>query len=147
VIPDFDETGNLPPGFHQATWQEIVEKYGHTANRKKMLEGLKRALGNLKQAGCECAYLDGSFITSKRKPGDFDLCWEVDGVDGELLDPILRDREYLLTPRAEQRSRYFGDILPTRKHPKEWDLLSFFQFDKHTNQQKGIIVITMGLLP
>ena len=147
MIPEFDETGNLPPGLHKATWQEIAQKYGYTGHRKKMLQGLKRALDNLKQAGCKRAYLDGSFITRKRKPGDFDLCWQIDGVNGELLDPILRDRKYLLPPREKQKKRYLGDILPTRKHPPEWDLLTFFQLDKHTNKQKGIIVITMELLP
>ncbi len=147
MIPELDEIGNLPPGLHKASWREIVQQYGYTKHRKNILGGLKRVLDNLKQAGCKRAYLDGSFITSKQKPGDFDLCYEIDGVKGELLDPILRDRKYLLPPREAQKKHYFGDILPTRKHPKEWDLLAFFQVDKHTGKQKGIIVITLELLP
>ncbi len=88
-----------------------------------------------------------ALLRIKPKPGDFDLCWVIDGVKGELLDPILPERKYLLPPRVAQKEQYFGDILPTRKHPKEWDLLAFFQVDKYTGKQKGIIVIALELLP
>ena len=76
MIPDFADTGELPPDIHSSSWQEVVEKLGGTARRKLLLEGLERGLDNLKSAGCEIAYIDGSFITNKDEPGDFDVCWE-----------------------------------------------------------------------
>lgn len=39
VIPDFDESGNLPPGIHEATWEEVVERYGGNTLRKRLLQG------------------------------------------------------------------------------------------------------------
>ena len=34
-------------------------------------------------------YVDGSFVTEKETPGDFDACWEMDGIDPIKLDPIF----------------------------------------------------------
>lgn len=52
MIPAFDEaTGNLPPGIHDASWEEIVDRFGHNATRRKQLQGLKRALDELASAG------------------------------------------------------------------------------------------------
>jgi hypothetical protein len=42
----------------------------------------------LKAAGCRTIYIDGSFVTSKQKPGDFDACWEDNGVDIKYLESI-----------------------------------------------------------
>lgn len=95
VIPLVDPaTGNLPPGLHEATWEEIVERYGYTPHRLALLAGLRAALDTLRQAGCGRVYLDGSFVTGKEVPNDFDACWEIDGVNVdllEMLDPVLLD--------------------------------------------------------
>ena len=90
VIPPFDpETGNLPPGVHEATWGELVARYGYNAHRRKLLVRLKAALDALHVAGCRRVYIDGSFVTNKAEPADFDACWEWPGVAPGLLDPIL----------------------------------------------------------
>ena len=76
MIPEFNEYGNLPPGIHHATWNEIVTRYATSVRRRELLDGLLDALRSLKGAGCATAYLDGSVITSKDHPGDFDACWK-----------------------------------------------------------------------
>jgi len=76
MIPEFDENSNLPLGIHGATWEEFVERFGITERRLLMIKGLKLAMESLKGAGCRTIYIDGSFITSKLKPQDFDACWE-----------------------------------------------------------------------
>jgi hypothetical protein len=100
VIPDFDvTTGNLPSGEHLATWQELVDRFGHTAWRRRLLAGLFEALRLLKAAGCGRAYIDGSFVTAKEEPGDFDACWDADGVDFDRVD----ERRLPLTAVAPHR--------------------------------------------
>ncbi|MDN5942574.1 MAG: hypothetical protein L0H94_11880 [Nitrospira sp.] len=90
MIPAFSaKTGNLPPGEHPAAWEEIVERFGHTQWRNKLLDGLKAALESLRAAGCKKIYLDGSFVTAKERPGDFDACWAGEGVNPDLLDEEL----------------------------------------------------------
>ena len=37
TIPPFDESGNLPEGVHEATWDEIVDRYGTNDRRRELL--------------------------------------------------------------------------------------------------------------
>src|SRR5438270_8800699 len=85
MIPDFDADGNLPRGIHWATWQEFVSRFDTTPRRTELLGGLIRALYILKRSGCQTVYVDGSFVSSKNVPGDFDACWDTKGVDLEYL--------------------------------------------------------------
>ena len=89
MLPTFTEGGLLPPGVHWATWEEVADRYGGNDWRKELLAGLRRALENLRDAGCRTAYIDGSFATDKDTPEDFDACWEERGVDPDALDPVL----------------------------------------------------------
>ena len=91
MIPDFDADGNLPPGIHQATWEEFHLRFGVSETRKKLLEDLAAALHSLQAAGCRLVYIDGSFVTGKPNPGDYDLCWSIESVIPERLDPVLLD--------------------------------------------------------
>jgi uncharacterized protein DUF6932 len=74
TIPPFTDSGNLPEGIHDATWDEIVEGFGTNERRRELLEGLQRALDSLRAAGCRRAYVDGSFVTANEEPNDFDAC-------------------------------------------------------------------------
>ncbi|MFL5914821.1 MAG: DUF6932 family protein [Gaiellaceae bacterium] len=143
-IPAFDAvTGNLPPGVHHATWSEIVTRFGWNAERKLLLAGLRRALESLKAAGCQQAYLDGSFVTEKDIPGDFDGCWEAQGVDPGQLDLVLLD---FSNQRAAQKAKYGGElfIANSAATPAGTRFVDFFQQDKATGQAKGILAIDLG---
>ncbi len=99
----------------------------------------------LRRAGCRRVYLDGSFVTAKENPGDFDACWESDGVDGRLLDPVLLTFTH---GRAAQKERYGGEffIAEGRADPHGTRYLDFFQ---HTRDgtPKGIVALTLGSVP
>lgn len=82
----FDQnTGYLPPGIHVTDWQEVDRLCGFNDHRKAQLEGLKRAIHELKRAGCQTLYLDGSFTTHKRFPGDYDAAYDATGMNGSIL--------------------------------------------------------------
>src|SRR5712691_1806178 len=89
MIPEPDEDGLLPAGVHRATWDEVVARCGGNPARDRLLAGLLDALRALWRAGCPTAWINGSFITTKEVPGDFDGCWESTGVDLAKLDPVL----------------------------------------------------------
>ena len=131
----------LPPGEHPATIDEIENRFAHTPHRRQLFAGLKLLLGNLKAAGARRAWLNGSFVTDKTVPDDYDLCWDPNGVNPDLLDPILLD---LSAPRFAQHVKYGGDIFPnvTEQHSVSL-FLDFFQVDKTTGGPKGIIVIDL----
>jgi hypothetical protein len=146
VIPDFDPvTGNLPDGEHAAAWQDMLGRFGQTPWRRKLLAGMLEALRLLKAAGCARAYIDGSFVTAKEEPGDFDACWDAQGVDLDRVD------ERLLTfdrGRATQKAAFLGElfIADGRADPQGTLFRDFFQTDRE-GRRKGIVVIDLKDLP
>ncbi|KKD39161.1 MAG: hypothetical protein WAN66_22690 [Limnoraphis robusta] len=56
VIPNFDENGNLPPGVHFCEWEEFVERFGTNDLRLRLMSGLRKAMEQLKIAGCRTIY-------------------------------------------------------------------------------------------
>lgn len=102
---------------------------------------MKAAFDALKLAGCQTVYIDGSFVTAKNIPGDFDCCWEPNGVDGTLLDPIL------LTFRPDtaiQKAKYYGELFPNVVEGNSGSLfLELFQIDRDNGDPKGIVALDL----
>lgn len=106
-----------------------------------MLAGLACALRDLRAAGCKRAYIDGSFITTKEHPGDFDACWDLDGVDFDVIDEVLLTFD---AGRRAQKAKYRGELFPADAAADPLGTLfrDFFQRDRDGNP-KGIIVIDL----
>lgn len=146
MIPDFDASGLLPPGVHRAEWDEVAQRFGQNPHRQVLLRALKRALQALRAAGCVEAYLDGSFVTSKTLPGDYDLCWSLLGVDPTRLDPVLLTFD---NGRRAMNAKYLGDLFPAEIPEVASGKLfvDFFQIDRDTGAAKGIVLIDLRRLP
>lgn len=141
MIPPFNEDGLLPPGIHTAaSWQEFAHRFGHTPHRQNLLSGMKAALLGLRDAGCRVVYVDGSFVTAKERPNDFDICWDITGVDPDLLDPLLRNNS-----RFAQKVKYLGEFFPaqTTEGVSGKTFLEFFQIDKASATPKGIVALNL----
>ena len=145
MIPALTPSGLLPSGVHWAAWEEIEERFATTDWRRTLSGGVRQAAENLKEAGCRTLYLDGSFVTSKNHPGDFDACWDPDGVYAAKLDPVLLD---FTNRRAAQKRKYHGELFISSL-PADGGLtfLDFFQRDKATGNPKGIIAIDLESFP
>lgn len=144
MLPQFNVDGKLPPGIHNCTWEEFVARFGTTQHRLNLIAGLKHAMEHLREAGCATVYIDGSFVTNKLVPGDFDACWEANGVDMEKLKSIAPALLKFDTKRAAQKAEYGGELFPAG-----WpaDLagnlfLDFFQVERDGNP-KGIVAIDL----
>jgi hypothetical protein len=74
MIPDWQVNGDLPPGIHFGRWAEIEARFGSNVRRRRLFAGFRQACDLLRRAGCRLVYLDGSFVTTKPNPGDFDAC-------------------------------------------------------------------------
>lgn len=133
----------LPPGVHPAMLAEIEQRYAYNAKRRQLFQGLKDASANLVQAGCSSLYLDGSFVTDKPIPGDFDACWDPNGVSPQRLDPVFFP---FANQRAEQKSKFGGEFFPstTRADAHGRTFIEFFQVEKFTGQPKGIVLINLS---
>ncbi|MBW3663379.1 MAG: hypothetical protein KY469_09795 [Actinobacteria bacterium] len=140
MIPDFGGA-NLPPGVHAASWHEVDQRFGWNQRRRSLLEGLRDALDELARAGCRRAWLDGSFVTAKEQPGDYDLAWDPTDVDLTSLDAVLLDLD---PPREGQKAKYRGDLLPNIiESDSGMPLLDFFQQDAVTGRKRGIVEIDL----
>jgi hypothetical protein len=130
----------LPPGIHRATLDEVRQAFATTPHRTKLFEGLQRAIAALEAAGCKTLYLDGSFVSAKPHPGDFDGCWEVVGVDPARLDPVLLDFN---GAREAQKAKYGGELFYIGM-PGLFDFLNFFQIEKFSGKPKGILRVELS---
>jgi hypothetical protein len=64
---------------------------------------MRKALMTLRLAGCTTVYMDGSYVTDKSDPSDYDGCWDSAGVNLGLLDPVFKD---FSNGRAAQKLKY-----------------------------------------
>lgn len=146
MIPPFEpSTGLLPSGIHEATWEELVARFGWTPHRLTLLAGLKAALDALRLAGCRRAYIDGSFVTAKEEPGDFDGCWETGGVDPALLDPVLVTFD---PHRRVQNAKYGGELFfaDAPADPTGTTFIDFIQRDR-SGHRKGMVALDLRAPP
>ena len=143
MIPDFVDIGGpwkvLPPIVHEATLEEVETRFATSDHRKRLFSGFRDGVMALCKAGCRKIFLDGSFITEKPMPCDFDVCWDDRGIDDTKLDPIFCDFK---DKRKKQKSRFYGEFFPAYlladgKH----FFFDHFQIDKYTGNAKGIICI------
>jgi hypothetical protein len=145
AIPAFDEHGNLPPGVHEATWGEVIDRFGGSVERQRLLAGLRSALDLLAACGCHRAWLDGSFVTDVeqvegRSPGDVDVCWEITGVDMAQLSGIAPELHPLSGSPAVRQQRYGGDYFAVSE-PLAPGMVEQFQWAREA-RRKGIVVLT-----
>jgi hypothetical protein len=75
VIPEFNKDGYLPKGIYKATLEEINERFGKgSARREKLFRNIISLVKLLrKHKGSISRFLlNGSYVTSKEEPRDFD---------------------------------------------------------------------------
>lgn len=132
----------LPPGIHDTTLAEIETVFATTPHRRSLFEGFEQVVAALERAGCSTVYLDGSFVTGKPHPSDFDGCWELAGVDPTKLDPVLMRFE---NRREAQKLKFQGEMFIA-----EWPgapgvaFLDFFQREKFSGRPKGILRVRLA---
>jgi hypothetical protein len=142
MLPAFDQlTGYLPAGEHAASWTEFVDRFGWNSHRTHLLEGMLRMAKNLKEAGCGFLLIDGSFVTAKELPSDYDACCDFSGINIGKIDLDF------FGGRTEMKLKYFGELFPD--HHQADDLYTyreFFQSDRD-GAPKGVVRLLMESLP
>ena len=150
MIPDFDREYknvqgylNLPIGVHEADWDEFCIRFITSLERIRLKEGMEPMLQHLRDVGCKFVKIDGSFVTSKPKPNDFDGTWDREGVDVAKLDQCINDMN-----KGIMKEKYLGELYPQdaieSSSGKPFD--EFFQMDR-LEITKGIVKINLETLP
>ena len=147
MIPSFINLANatpwpvLPPGIHQTTMEEVRRAFATNPRRNLLFDGFQRAVSSLVAAGCQLVYLNGSFVTEKPNPNDFDGCWDSTGVDPTKLDPVLLEFK---NGRAAQKAKFFGELFMANDFAAPGIIfLDLFQVDKYSGKPKGLLVIPL----
>ena len=145
MIPEFVTIHSvwkvLPPGIHDATIEEIERRFANNEVRRKLFDGFKRGVEALRLAGCKVVFLDGSYVTERENPGDFDACWEPTGVDHRKLDPVLLD---FSSRRQRQKQKYAGEFFPSSALADGIrTFVEYFQIDKYTGKARGLIRVRL----
>ena len=146
MIPDFDDEGKLPPGKHACTLEDVEKRFVYNTTRKTIFEGLNKLIEVLKSVSCGTIYIDGSFVTSKPRPGDVDVCWQegtgtnyaYEYANAPILNPTPANRRH-------HAQIFKADVFPAdvvEVSSKKY-FLDFFQDDKHTGKRKGILKIDL----
>lgn len=132
----------LPPGVHAATLEEVEDTFGFNAQRRVLFAGLVDGATHLFVAGCRRVFLDGSYVTAKPLPGDYDACWDPYGVDFARLDPVFGDFD---NERANQKARFGGEFFPSTliEGSSRELFVDFLQIDRFTGRKKGILEIAL----
>nr|WP_179292824.1 hypothetical protein [Bacillus sp. 7884-1] len=71
---------------------------------------MERAIEEFKKAGSTKIFIDGSFVTEKRNPGDYDTLYDIDEVDEDKIDNRLVDAS--ISGREAQKRNYQGEFFP-----------------------------------
>jgi hypothetical protein len=131
----------LPPGIHAATLADVEATFATNMPRRALFEGLLEGARTLHGAGCSDIYLDGSYVTAKPVPGDYDACWNPAGVDPKKLDPVFFD---FLNNRQAQKAKFRGEFFPsTFSNAPGQPFLDFFQIERFSGGLKGILSIPL----
>jgi hypothetical protein len=144
MFPTDPKTGYLPPGTHCAPWSVIASRFGINGHRSRLIGGLLAALQNLAGAGCQSVLLDGSFVSEKELPQDYDGAWDIAGVDPNLLDPVLLD---FSNSRAAMKSKYLGELFPASAMAAPGVLYRDFFMTDRNGVPKGVVQIDLRSLP
>jgi hypothetical protein len=133
----------LPPGLHVTTFAEIEARFAYNPRRRELYAGLIGAAVSLAGAGCKTVLLDGSYVSAKPVPGDYDACWDPDGVDFDKLDPVFGDFN---DGRANQKARFGGEFFPSTMIEADSSraFMDFFQVDRFTGLRKGILSVAVS---
>ena len=77
MLPEFDIDGDLPPGIHHATLDELEQRLSRfvvSDRRINLFAWFKRLVAMAKGSGIvDRLVVGGSFVTSKPEPNDIDL--------------------------------------------------------------------------
>src|SRR5438132_11224065 len=145
-LPEFREDGWLPEGHYLTTWAEIEERFGGEAGsqRRSVLDNLLRWRDRLRDRGITGRLiLDGSFVSAKSDPGDFDTLLIADEAAEQIL-AVDEDARQLID-YSYCKANHWGDVFffsaaAVQRFPSLCRT-DIFDLDKATWTPKGVVEV------
>ena len=137
LLPEFSESGYLPPGLHRADLVEVQQRFGSNDTRRALLRHLDNFLELVRSVGAQKLILDGSFVTAKENPADIDVILEL---LPDTFDTTTREARILL----ESRIRFNIHFFPVREGDDEFfqHWTAFFGHDRN-GVPKGLVEVLL----
>jgi Family of unknown function (DUF6932) len=142
-IPELNEHGFLPEGIHEASLEELRERFGRfqrTDRRPALFVKLSVYLAEVRASGLVVAVIvDGSFVTAKDEPSDIDLILVLRPDHDDRAE--LRPFEYNAVAKHVVRRRFRFDVVSAREGTAEYEKsLNFFQRVRdRSDLRKGVL--------
>jgi hypothetical protein len=108
-IPDFESNGDLPVGLHQATFDEVLTRFGTGTFQR---EAVTRILTHIHAVALATGQLErfiiyGSYVTAKENPRDVDVFLVM---KEDFTTTILNDEAKLIFRHAEAEDKLGASI-------------------------------------
>ncbi len=143
-IPAFREDGWLPAGHHQASWDEVISRFGgdRDSRRSTLTAQLIELRDGFRRLGVVgCLLLDGSYVSAKPIPGDFDVLL-VGPCNIQAMKEMSPELSQLLdAERAEKELGYSLFYIPSNSPALE--LLSTLWNLTKDGIEKGVIEVQL----
>jgi hypothetical protein len=144
-LPDFDASGDLPPGVHRATLKEIIQRFSSAGGQRRMctlrlshIHELAQRTGHLQRF-----VIFGSYVTAEPNPNDVDVVLVMD--DTFRLEECPNESRGLFN-HALAQARYGASIFWIRpglviKESIE-DFIEYWQL-KRDGSRHGIVEVIL----
>lgn len=146
-IPALDENGFLPAGVHDASLDELRQRFGRFQETEKRvtLQGLLETfLTEARATGLVAAVIvNGSFTTAKARPSDIDLIVVLRQNHDYVAE--LRPVEYSVLSRTRVKARFPFDVVYVTEAPEILDgaVRYFAQIRGTPGARKGMVRVTL----
>jgi len=141
-LPAFREDGWLPVGHHTATWEEVIIAFGGLPSSRRSL--LTRTLIELRDALIAnqvsgVLLLDGSYISTKAEPDDFDVLL-IGPSDIQMRKDTEPNLAHLLDAEIAEKERGYSLFFLPQDSPVLELLRTFWDVSKE-GVPKGVVEV------
>jgi hypothetical protein len=136
---DFNSQGYLYQTI-ALTYEKFVTYFGTNPGRKQQIDNALFYFRIFYQCGCRKVYIDGSFVSTKKNPGDIDLCFDLTGVD---IGNIKRVFPEFFDPNEIGRIRRQDQCHIFHFDNEDRFMLELFSADREGNP-KGLVKLILN---
>ncbi len=122
AVPPFDDHGNLPPGQHDATVDDVraalVDPFVESHSRRAIFDWWTHLRDGLRElGGFDANWLAGSFVSDKSQPNDLDLITVLDGPTFDEMPPHRRQMVRAMVAGHVTEELWRCDNYPLLRYP------------------------------
>jgi hypothetical protein len=121
------------------TYEDFVQHFGTTQYRMEQIQNSIPYFQIFHSCGCEIVYVDGSFVSKKKKPEDIDICFDITGIKEEK---ILRDFPKFLDINERGRIRRELKCHIFTFTQEDTELFDILNTDRYHNP-KGLVILDL----